>query len=116
MKNNKLLLSAALFAGTILSFAHFYLGNTAQYTSGINSETKIHKSEKGAKGAAKWLFNMQKNPLTGTIDPLDVIKAREDAYQMSMNKASSTALGLNWIELGPDNVGGRTRSILFDKN
>ncbi len=116
MKNNKLLLSSALFAGSILSFAHFYFGNTAQYTSGINCETKIHESERGAKGSAKWLFNMQKNPLTGSIDPLDVIKAREDAYQMSMNKSSTTALGLNWTELGPDNIGGRTRSILFDKN
>jgi hypothetical protein len=29
---------------------------------------------------------------------------------------NKSALGLNWIEMGPNNVGGRTRAILIDKN
>ncbi len=116
MKNNKLLLGSALLAGSILTFAHFYLDTTSQYKPGTNSETKIHESEEGAAGSAKWLFNIQKNPLTDTIDPMDVLKAREEAYQMYTNRSSSSALGLDWSELGPDNVGGRTRSILIDKN
>ncbi len=116
MKNNKLLLSSALFAGTILSFAFLYLGKTSPYLSGINKEATEHESEKGAKGSAKWLFDIQKDPLTGKIDPMDVIKAREEIFQMSKNRSANSALGLNWAELGPDNVGGRTRSILIDKN
>ncbi len=119
MKNNKLLLGSALIAGSLLSFGYFYLENTSRYTTKINKETTASKSEEaeeeGAKGAANWLFNVQKNPLTGTIDPLDVVKAREEAYQMNSLR-SSNALGLDWTELGPDNVGGRTRSILIDKN
>ena len=113
MKNNKLLLGSALMAGTILSFAHFYLDNTFQSEAEINNETGIHRM---AKGSAKWLFNMQKNPLTGTIDPMDVLKSREEVNQMYTNRSSANALGLEWSELGPDNVGGRTRAILIDKN
>lgn len=112
MKNNKLLLGSALLAGSILSFAHVYIKNT-QNTTGTANETIVHR--RIAKGSAKWLFNMQKNPLTGTIDPMDVLKSREEAYQMYTNRASSS-LGLEWSELGPDNVGGRTRAILIDKN
>ena len=43
MKNNKLLLGSALMAGTILSFAHFYLDNTFQSEAEINNETGIHR-------------------------------------------------------------------------
>lgn len=115
MKNNKLLVGSAILAGSILSFAHFYLDHTFQNKKETNSKTKVHESEQGAKGSAKWLFNVQKNPLTGTIDPMDVLKAREEAYQMYTTRSTS-ALGLEWTELGPDNVGGRTRAILIDKN
>lgn len=112
MKNNKLLFGSALLAGSILSLAHFYLDNTTQNTKVTDNKKSTYKI---AKGSAKWLFNMQKNPLTGTIDPMDVLKSREEAYQMYTNRASSS-LGLEWSELGPDNVGGRTRAILIDKN
>ncbi|MCE9539137.1 MAG: hypothetical protein K8R85_07960, partial [Bacteroidetes bacterium] len=111
MKNNKLLLGSALLAGSILSFAHIYIKNT-QNTTVTNTETTVHRI---AKGSAKWLFNIQKNPLTGMIDPMDVLKSREESYQMFTNRATS-ALGLEWSELGPDNIGGRTRAILIDKN
>lgn len=113
MKNNKLLLGSALLAGSLLSFAHFY---SAKYTPSTNKETTELESEEGAKGSAKWLFNIQKNPLTGTIDAMDVLKSREEAYQMYTNRSSNSSLGLDWTELGPDNIGGRTRSILIDKN
>ena len=112
MKNNKLLLGSALLAGSFLTFAHFYLDNTFQKTA-TTATTDAHR--RVAKGSAKWLFNMQKNPITGAIDPMDVLKSREEAYQMYTSR-STTALGLEWSELGPDNVGGRTRAILIDKN
>ena len=112
MKNNTLLLCSAVLAGTILSSAYLYLDNTARYTPGTTGETAVPQI---AKGTAKWLFHIQKNPLTGTIDPMDVLKAREDAFKMQTSR-STNALGLDWTELGPDNVGGRTRSILIDKN
>lgn len=113
MKNKNLLLQSALLAGTILTFASFYLANIPHYTPKTTDET-VAESEEGAAGAAKWLFNIQKDPLTGTIDPMEVIKVREEAYQMRASRASAS-LGLEWTELGPDNVGGRTRAILIDK-
>ncbi|MES2592933.1 MAG: T9SS type A sorting domain-containing protein [Bacteroidota bacterium] len=114
MKNSTVLLSSALLAGTILSFSSLYLDNTSQYTPRTTTETSITELERGAAGAAKWLFNIQKDPITGTIDPMDVIKVREEAYQMRADRASAS-LGLEWSELGPDNVGGRTRAILIDR-
>jgi hypothetical protein len=35
--------------------------------------------------------------------------------QNTSNFRTNSALGLNWTELGPDNVGGRVRAIVFDK-
>lgn len=34
---------------------------------------------------------------------------------MSISSACFAQLGLNWQEVGPDNVGGRTRVVLYDK-
>ena len=61
MKNNKLLLSSALLAGSILTFAHVYIKNT-QNTTGTNKETSVDNDRETAKGSAQWLFNIQKNP------------------------------------------------------
>lgn len=111
MKNYKLLLGSALLTGAVLFSTSLYF-NTAQYTP--RTTPQKHEGGQGANGAAEWLFNLQKNPLTGTIDPIDVLKAREQVMQSINNR--SAALGLNWTELGPDNIGGRTRAIIFDKN
>ena len=115
MKNNKLLLSSALLSGAIL-LSSVYLNNSASHTPEINQKSENHESEQEAAGAIQWLYNIQKNPVTGKIDPLDVLRSREEVTQMRMNRSTNAALGLDWSELGPDNVGGRTRAILIDRN
>ncbi len=114
MKNNKLLLCSALLTGTILTAGFVYLNDRNSFTIGLNQKQESNESEAAAAGAAEWLFNVQKNPITGQIDPMDVIRIREEAYQMRNNRSTAASLGLNWSELGPDNVGGRTRAILID--
>ena len=114
MKNNKLLLFSALLAGSFLYFAHNHINSIPNNKTGVQNKKSESKEE--AKGSAKWLFDMQKNPLTGIVDPMDVLKAKDELYQMYSNRSSTSALGLEWEELGPDNIGGRTRAILFDKN
>ena len=44
----------------------------------------------------------------------DVLKARKKADIMKAAKSGSSLL--EWEFLGPNNIGGRTRSILINKN
>ena len=73
--------------------------------------------EEGIKEAMLWMSQMRVNPATGLLDINDVIKARRQAMHMRNNAANKQqTLGLKWESLGPDNVGGRTRALLIDKN
>ena len=54
---------------------------------------------------------MRVNPATGTISPEDIKLAHAGLRNMSNLRGS---LPLNWDEVGPDNIGGRTRTFLID--
>ncbi len=63
-------------------------------------------------GAKAYLASIRNNQQTGLLNPQDVINARQ---QMKANDyKSGNAEELLWIEMGPDNLGGRTRAIIFD--
>ncbi len=66
-----------------------------------------------AKGSAEWLHAIRANQVTGEIDPQDFFNAREAAKLMRQQENVGS---LSWEELGPDNVGGRTRAFLIDRN
>ncbi len=70
------------------------------------------------KGAMEYWNMLHKNVQTGTVNPNDYYQALHDVQQMfgAANRAKSTGLGLQWKNLGPDNIGGRTRALLIDKN
>jgi hypothetical protein len=115
MKNYRLLwgASAMVIAGAAF-FAPGFLDQKQKYVP-RNGEAR---NEKSMKGAAEYIFNMRKNQVTGMIDEADVINARMQAEAFNLAKLSSTAAvpSMVWEELGPDNVGGRTRALLIDKN
>jgi len=73
-----------------------------------------------ARDAAKYLWDMRVNPATGKIDVNDVETARKQVDAMiaakKVSREKSNSLNLQWNELGPDNIGGRTRAVLFDKS
>lgn len=72
--------------------------------------------EHGIKEITKWLSEMRVNPATGTIDINDIYRARTQAMQMRSNNANKqSGLNLEWENLGPDNVGGRTRAMMIDR-
>jgi hypothetical protein len=58
----------------------------------------------------QYLSQMRNNQVSGNLNPADVLKAREQ----SDNLRGASAIGLNWSEVGPDNFGGRTRSLIID--
>lgn len=85
----------------------------------MQAEKAGHKKEeeKGIKPAIVYLGQMLANEITGKVELADVHRARNQMYQMRSNANSrASALGLQWEDLGPDNVGGRTRGFMIDKN
>ncbi len=65
----------------------------------------------------EWFNNLRRNVNTGEQEVGDLLKARtayESKLQANNNNTRQNILDLNWEEMGPDNVGGRTRAILID--
>ncbi len=78
-------------------------------------ERRLNRPEgvQGYAKAAKYFWDMRKNPETGTIDPEQVLEAKAEAHRKLMQKS---ALDINWEELGPNNIGGRSRAMIIDKD
>ena len=66
-------------------------------------------------GAIDYFLKITANQITGQIDVKDVEAARNAIRQMASNRLQS-AININWQEMGPDNVGGRTRALMLDKD
>jgi hypothetical protein len=63
----------------------------------------------------KYLLEM--NPYTGRTHPENIFNVREALKAMRLNqKSPGDGSDGDWEERGPNNVGGRTRSVLFDPN
>lgn len=78
-------------------------------------ETAYHPAsfvKKSALGAAEYNRMLRANPLTGEVDLEEVLRVREQVEAASANRAAG--LDLTWHEMGPDNVGGRTRAFLIN--
>lgn len=84
--------------------------STARYTP-REDDSSLGKQKSGYL-AAEYYFNMRKNAVTGDIPYEAMVAARNDAKAQQSNRSGN--LGLNWIEMGPDNIGGRTRCLLID--
>lgn len=71
----------------------------------------------GQAGYAEYMHFLKEDPATGKIDPNLVEQARQEVIARNKSNSNNKALlGLNWVNMGPDNVGGRTRAILVDRN
>lgn len=69
----------------------------------------------GQAGYAEYMHYLKEDPATGKIDPNLVAQVRQEIEKRSKTNSNKAALGLNWTQMGPDNVGGRTRALLVDK-
>lgn len=77
--------------------------------------------EKYAAGAYRsWLNSMRANPATGKVEMQDIFAAREQMRiyhdQAKAGERGGTTLNLQWENFGPNNVGGRSRVLLIDRN
>lgn len=114
MRSKKLMLSlVAVFATVFVFYAISNLGGKKQHYQARTVFDQIHTP--GIKGANQWLSLLRNNPETGTVTLKDILKAREEMVRFSSLKNQKN-LNLSWLEMGPDNVGGRVRALLIDKN
>ncbi len=109
-------ISLSLFVLSALGFS-FWLSkkidtHTASKKQTYKQRTSFFPLSQSWNGAAEYLFNLRKNPNTGTIDLKEIVKARKAVKQFKAQKSGTT---FNWQEMGPDNYGGRTRAIIVDK-
>lgn len=63
--------------------------------------------EKGTSSAEAYVSSLRVNQQTGMIDPAWMIKASQQATETSRDE-------LYWISMGPDNMGGRATSIVYN--
>ncbi len=111
MKNKHLLLAVALvFAVGTMAFGQ------------VRPEGKIKPKADGTQSvrdldpqnAANYVSARRVNQYTGTIDVADIIRAQEQVR--ALHRKAGNSLNMMWNELGPNNIGGRTRAILLDKD
>lgn len=84
------------------------------------SSSNLKKVEQGKSeyeesivGVIDEINQLRVNQITGKVDFKDVVEARNATLKAQTRRV---AKDLKWEELGPDNVGGRTRAIVIDRN
>lgn len=78
---------------------------------------KFHEEEDGPREAHERDFKMMRDPQLNMV-PTERLTAaklyRDNLLKPGVPNAAIT--GINWVQLGPKNQGGRTRSLLVDAN
>ena len=105
------LLGLAVSAGTLLNTWKNENNQAAKYEAVNNKQPKAQRIQE----ALEWRYSLLADPATGIFDVNMLYSAVAKANQMKLNAAKSGALGLTWELVGPDNQGGRTRALMFDK-
>lgn len=113
MKKISIILASAMFVVAGLGFGYFQKKEIKNYQPRISKLAIVEEEaeEEEAKGMFEFFKMFRNNPTTGTVSLEDIKLAQQGLRNMSNLRGS---LPLNWSELGPDNVGGRTRCILID--
>jgi len=101
----KLFLIIVFLGGSLFSFFSF---KEAPEPSPREKSDQLLNEIKPAK---EFLTKVRNNQHTGLISPADLKLVAEEMEKLP----ASRELNLEWQQLGPDNMGGRTRAILFDK-
>lgn len=66
----------------------------------------------GYAGAVEYFKNLRANPETGEFDS-EVYQSVKNADQNLRAQKSTSTIGVEWQDAGPDNIGGRTKAILI---
>ncbi len=79
------------------------------------SATYVDHDKTAAKNetATDYINSIRNNQVTGQLNPADYLKSLRQVEQSEIDR-SSDAFNFEWELMGPNNLGGRTRAILFD--
>ncbi|WP_103068389.1 fibronectin type III domain-containing protein [Aquimarina sediminis] len=93
--------------------------NSYLKNSPFTETLKLSKSERKAKGLPpnkyfEQMWELTMNPATGKTEPQNIYELQKQLK--SAKRAPGDAADNPWEERGPNDVGGRTRAILFDPN
>ena len=120
MRSKLYSVAGTIFLAGSLYFAFHHLKSSSQF-----KREPFLESDEGAAAdqpdkAAMYEIGRTLDPLTKTVprERLEIarqIQLKSFADQRA-SKTFSTLAGLGWSERGPDNVGGRTRAVMYDRN
>ncbi|MBL7897731.1 MAG: hypothetical protein JNJ99_04275, partial [Crocinitomicaceae bacterium] len=102
--NKKLILLGSL---SVVAVSAITVLNSTSPDGVYTPRFSAEKNQTGIDGAFD-LYHM----LKGDFSKEDWIRAQNQALNMPADRA----VAFNWLDQGPDNVGGRTRAILVDKD
>jgi photosystem II stability/assembly factor-like uncharacterized protein len=114
--SHKTTLIASVFIVTVTA-SLFYFGNPFAFG-------KYQEEEEGGMSKRQAMEEYYKLEFEKTVDPsvgyvpterLITAKAQMDR-QNQLRRSLRAPVGLTWAERGPNNIGGRTRSVIFDRN
>ena len=105
-------LAVGISGAVVFGFAFF--NSVKKYSP--RSERALETST-NFSGAASYYHWLRQDPATGKINLSAMAEFQQEMFNQSGNGAKmSTVMNLAWQEMGPDNIGGRCRAILIDKN
>lgn len=111
MKNTKLQFTLASI--TIITVISLIIAGSVNEQKHYKSSKHMYINE--IQGAVEWLALMRNDRNEGTINFNDILRAKKEIAELSKNNTKEWG-GLSWDEIGPNNVGGRTRAICIDKS
>lgn len=108
--NKKKLLSIAIAS-------IFALGSVFYYTATSSDIAYLPRvvAEEGVAGYAEYLKSIRANEVTGEVSNADVVAVQAE-IKSQRNVQFKADWPLTWEFRGPDNVGGRTRCLVIDKD
>ncbi len=98
-----------------LTIGTTYLIQSKAKQAVYSPSNNLNENYNGPEKVNEYLNILRGNPSTGVVDMNDYYRARKEVITLSKRK-NKAAIGMQWDQMGPDNVGGRTRAILVDKN
>ena len=89
--------------------------------SPFKESLKLTKKERKAAGLPpnKYLeeeFELTMNPFLGRPTNENLTEIREFIKTQASNRTTGDGVDNDWVSRGPDNVGGRTKALMFDPN
>ncbi|MDG2454406.1 MAG: T9SS type A sorting domain-containing protein [Bacteroidia bacterium] len=108
--NKKKLLSIAFASVFAFSGVYYYSATTSD-----KAYSPRVVAEEGIAGYAEYLKSIRANEVTGAVSDAD-IEAVQAEIKTQRNVQFKADWPLTWEFRGPDNVGGRTRCLVIDKD